>query len=199
SWAGGAAVNVLAFARAGKPMPTVQGNEQQTIALWDLATMTRQRELSGVSHVSALAFSPDGRLLAAQGVVPDEGETSAIKPAIVVWDATTGEQRHMLDFPRNDQFLPLAFSPDGKSLASMGYAGSVTFWALGPGKPRKPVELAGAVPKATVAGKLAFAPDVKTIAGTAERTVLVWDLATGKQKCSLPDPSQQVACLTFSP
>src|SRR5262249_22150540 len=50
-----------------------------------------------------------------------------------------------------------------------------------------------------VVEKLEFSPDVKTAAGLAEQAVRVWDLATGKQKHSLPDPLHQVACFAFAP
>jgi WD40 repeat protein len=91
-----------------------------SILLWDLRSGTLLRELSGhVSEVSALAFSPDGTLLASGGgdgvfrewVVRDGGLRNEQKIKTGVWQQVQGHQ----------SVYSVAFSPDGELIA---YAGS---------------------------------------------------------------------------
>ncbi len=72
---------------------------------------------------------------------------------------------------------PMAFSPDGKTLAAIGGRQALHFWDLATGKDRL------ATPEAHLGGvyALAFPADGKTlISGSDDRTVRVWDLATGR-------------------
>jgi WD40 repeat protein len=194
-------VRLLAFAPAGKMMATVQGDEQTAITVWDLATRTRKLELTSLTAVSEMAFSPDGRLLAASTpVVLDPAGIDPTRPAVVVWDAITGKQQHALTFKDESQVGRLAFAPDGKSLAVAITDGAVTFWDPTTGKQRSRVELE--LPKEMVGGveRLVFTPNLSTAAGAAtDQGVRVWDLTTGKQKRSLPHPSGQVTCITLAP
>ena len=57
--------------------------------------------------VTALAYSPDGALLA----------TASWDKTVKLWDATTGEQRATLS-GHSQPVSCLAFSPDGKILVS---------------------------------------------------------------------------------
>ncbi len=67
-----------------------------------------------VERVNALAFSADGRRLAAGSGEPTRGS------AIHVWEADTGTLRYALRDPHSDTVQALAFSPDGRFLASGG-------------------------------------------------------------------------------
>ncbi len=71
----------------------------------------------------------------------------------------------------------MAFSPDGRTLATIGSRPALHFWDLATGKDRL------ATPEAHLGGvyALAFPADGKTlISGSDDRTVRVWDLATGR-------------------
>src|SRR4029077_11140374 len=66
-------------------------------------TLERHKE----SAFAAVAFSPDGKLLAAQA--PN-------KPAIRIWDRATGKVEQDLAYPKGG-LTRVAFSPDGQLLA----------------------------------------------------------------------------------
>jgi WD40 repeat protein len=76
-----------------------------------------------------LAFAPDSRTLAGTVGVLGRSESGAVdrlQPQVVFWDAATGEQRTILTAPPGS-LVSLAFSPDGKTLATGG-VGVVLLW-----------------------------------------------------------------------
>ncbi|MCI0747389.1 MAG: protein kinase [Verrucomicrobia subdivision 3 bacterium] len=72
-------------------------------------------------RISALAFSPDGRLLASGAGYADY--------SVKVWDATTGEARAGLE-GHSAWITGLAFSPDGARLASSSADQTVRLWEM---------------------------------------------------------------------
>lgn len=105
------------------------------------------------SAVLSIAMSPDGRTLASG--------SNALESAIKLWDLSTGQlqQTLKLDSSKNfASFQHLAFSPDGKSLAS-ALGSSVQLWDSTTG------ELRWNVNKASYSSlPLAFSPDSQTLA-----------------------------------
>ena len=64
-----------------------------------------------------MAFSPDGRLLA----------TTDSSAGVHLWDAETGQLRTTLKAGR-ERRMPVAFAPDGLTVAAGGGNGSVVIW-----------------------------------------------------------------------
>ena len=136
----------------------------------------------------AVAFSPDGKLLA---VAPREPERS-----IFLWDFARGRAIHHLG-PSSASIIRVAFTPDGRLLAVVSERG-VTFWDVASGRRHPQAFGAGVVVS------FAVAPDSKTVAvgGDLRRggvpCVVLWDLVTGKELRALTGHQTPVHALAFS-
>ena len=139
--------------------------------------------LTGKEWVYCMAFSPDGRLLASGG-----GDNT-----VRLWDPATGEHRRTLTGHKASVYC-VAFSPDGRLLASCGGKDGA---AVGPGHRRAPAHpdrpqrqrLGGGVqPGRAAAGR-----------GGGDKTVRLWDPATGEHRRTLTGHSGCVLAVAFSP
>jgi WD40 repeat protein len=115
--------------------------------------------------VKSVAFSPDGKKLAA-----------ASAGLIELWDL--GSRAKVHDLRAHESFVnAVAFSPNGRWLASGGNDGTIRLWDPATGKLAMP--LYGHTSK--VAG-LAFSPESTVLASASEdMSVRLWDPTTGQE------------------
>ncbi|MBK7935779.1 MAG: PD40 domain-containing protein [Lewinellaceae bacterium] len=89
----------------------------------------------------------------------------------------------------------VAFSPDGKQLATASEDNTAKIWDLNTGKNVLTLERH----KASVEG-IAFSPDGKWLATASEdSSAVIWDLQTGKPRNILRGHENSVSCIAFSP
>ncbi|MEU0428433.1 helix-turn-helix domain-containing protein [Streptomyces canus] len=134
--------------------------------------------------VRKVAFTPDGRTLAAVDIEADGDQ-------VRLFDAATGRSQRTVKL--NTPFLSaFAFSPDGGTLATVsGSRGSVSMWDVRTGRLQDSFRVEGDV------ASLAFSPDARTLAASSARGVQLWDLATGQTRLTLPTRSPEA--VAFSP
>jgi WD40 repeat protein len=138
-------------------------------------------------HVSTLAFHPDGKLLAS-----GSGEDGAVR----LWEVPEGKHRlELADAGGRQQHVPLAFSPDGTTLASGSQDGVVKLWDPDSGDLRRTLRAGGGV------WCLAFSRDGRVLAAGCEGNgIRLWDVSDGRERPSLQSRSgTAVRCLAFHP
>ena len=116
---------VLYDARFTPDWKTLAWVTRGTIQLMDVASEQFGSSLSHEDFVSAVAISPDSRLLASAAAGTLEGN---FVPAIFLWDLSTGEQIHAL--AQDQPVTSLAFSPDGRSLAILTSDNVLKLWEV---------------------------------------------------------------------
>jgi WD40 repeat protein len=172
----------LAFAPDGK---TLVVTALGTTTVFDLPAK-KQLTVTRWGAEWPFAVSPD---LKTGATAPDRGvglvDVESGKALEVLWEYLVP------DPPRH---TALAFSPDGKLLASCSSAKTVFVWDLATKKPRK---LEG---HAKGVRSLAFSPDGTTLAtGGEDGVALLWDTASGKMKGTWKGHKGAVTAVAFSP
>jgi WD40 repeat protein len=177
----------VAFHPDGKHLVSVGADKQVKVWEW----RTRQEVFArpcGGAHFSmhAAAFSPQGGRQLAVGGAGD----------VTVWDWRNGQLLHTFAGHEKHR-VSVAFSRDGRRLASGNWAGSVKLWDA---------EAFGGEPLRTFrethypVGALAFDKDGGRLATASyNRHVDVWDTTTGDLVYRLPHTDGVVLGVAFSP
>lgn len=227
----------LAFAPDGKVLAS-RGGTDNIIRLYDVAAGRELRQIAmrkGRGSVNAnrvelivgmgggsggggagLAFSPDGKLIVAPG-------PGGRRPgnALLVFDVASGKELRKIELSQS--ITSMAFSPDGRTLATENADRTITLWEIASGKKRvalgNPASKQPRQTNATIvtavfdndgadfgsnepAGPigLAFSPDGRALAVRgADRSIRVWDVSAGKEVGRFKGHSGRIETVAFAP
>ncbi len=182
SWGG--EVSTLAFTGDGK---TLEVADPGAIGTWNLANQATidVHRLGGAPAGSAVAFSPDGQIVATGG---EDGN-------IRLWSATTSQE---IGAPMSSDLQPVdavSFSPDGATLAAASTDGTVQLWDVAT------EQEAGAamVASSAAVNALTFSPGGTILAtGDADGNVRLWTVATQTPAGAVMATGTAPAALTFN-
>ncbi|MER6274463.1 trypsin-like peptidase domain-containing protein [Streptomyces sp900105755] len=176
-------VSAVAFSSDRRTLATGSG---RTVRLWNVTDGRARASLTGATDsVFSLAFSPDGRTVAA-GMADGTAR---------LWDVATGQSRVLIGDRTGNAVEAIAFSPGGGVLATGSKNGAVQLWDARSGHLR--TTLAGHIGPVDT---LAFNPRGGTLAtGGGDKTVRLWDLDGHKTLRKLTGGAGIVASVAFSP
>jgi WD40 repeat protein len=176
------------------------------LRIWDATTGKLVCSLSKTKEIpfpDRRVFSPDGRVLAT-------ASNSSEHRTVHLWDTATGKEMDRLAWPENARPSCLVFSPDGKHLIVASGAperagdfeeDSVRVWDLASRRElcRFATELYRFGTPDGGKRSAAISPDGKTLAAAAGRVVLLWELASGKERGRFAGHRNTISSLAFSP
>jgi WD40 repeat protein len=183
------------------------GSSDGAIRLWDLASGGAVRTIrSQRSGIWSVALSPDARWVVASAA--RVGSSTDVDRVIRVW-SVQDPTRHLELAGHTDGVPIVAFSPDGSILASGSWDHTVRLWDPATGRMLR--TLTGHTGQVNT---IAFSPDGRLLASGAglvdyrqwrgdehavDRTIKLWDVASGREVRTLTGSAGEVVSLAFSP
>jgi WD40 repeat protein len=188
-------VSTIAFSPDGTILVSTHRTDEASsfwqvheVRVWDVQTQ-QQVDVLQIENINVIVFSPDGSLLA----------LGSEDNVIHLWDVAGKNQVGQMQSPTRWGVQSIAFSPDGKTLASSGSGDNVVrLWDV------QTHQQVGTLRGHTQQGVrcVAFSPDGRLLFSGGHRedeAVRVWDVQTQQQVGELIGPLDITYDLAFSP
>lgn len=171
---------ILAVRGPAFPAPEIPMGE--VLLVYDFATGRQLNVFPGLGTVEDLAFSLEGLLAIVRG-----------DRSIDLWNPGSGPLRQMPIQP--GPVRTIAFSPDGKLLASGGSDSVLRWWEAESGILLREIE-----GHEKAISSLAFTPDgTRLVSGSTDGSVRLWDVATGATLKVLAGLGSPIVHLSVTP
>ncbi len=178
-------VNSIAFSSDGITLATGSHFSPGNVKLWGARTFEHWQSLgTHPNGVNAVAFSPDGEILASAGT----------DKLIQLWDTFIGEPLQTLQ-GHTGPVLSVSFNPNGNTLASASRT-EIRFWDVDTGEQQQII-----TGDTHSVHSIALSNDGLTLAsGYSNGTVQLWDVnRQAKQQLTTDDSEAPIKGLSFSP
>ncbi len=170
-------------------MKAASASWDSTVMTWCMQSGEQLRTFRGhMDMVNDVAWSPDSKLIASAGSGSD----------ILVWEADTGTQaREPLRSPGAKSVGCVTFSSTASMLVSGGFDHEIVVWELPrDGKATVRRRLQG---HTDAVESISLSPDDKyAVSGSRDKTVRVWEVATGELITMLEAHTNQVRSVVWS-
>ncbi len=144
-----------------------------SIGIWEYDVMTGEEiKLSRVDRlrsIDGIFLSHDSRMYA----IPRNRK-------IEIWNLMTNQLVNILE-GSDRRIISVAFSPDGKMIASTDFSGVIRLWDIESG-----ISSEIQTPH-NIVSRVMFSPDGKTLVSSRDQDVRLWDVSTKQFKASLED------------
>ena len=169
------------------------GSSDKTVCLWDIenrnliCTFAKRKD-----PIYSVAFHPDSNLLASGGGSKYK-TTEGKKVIIYLWDINN--QELINTFIGHDlRVNALAFSPDGKTLASGSNDRTIRLWDISSGK-----QLQILVGHSDNVSNVAFSPDGKSLFSSGGGGINKWNVENGRRESNIAKEFDYVKCFAIHP
>ena len=164
--------------------------------VWEVRKLMGHFQLTGDASVRSVAFSPDGQY-ALSG-----SEDNTMK----LWDVATGKEVRTFR-GHSGEVTSVAFSPDGRHALSGAYDFDLKLWEVATGREvrtftrhSKAVFSVAYLGHSSFVSSVAFSPDGRyALSGSSDKTLKLWDVATGMEVRTFTGHSKPVLSVAFSP
>ena len=160
-----------------------QGSYGGRVMVWTLSGEEVVGFKANAKNLSSIAFSPDGKTLAAVGLGGD----------ISLWALPAGEKIGVLS-GHEVAAWSLAFVHAGRFLVSFGYEGTIKFWDTESWEEARTLR-----PQAPGVRGLAFSLDEALIALSMEGKAQLWSVEEWALQAELPVSTKSVSSVAFAP
>jgi WD40 repeat protein/serine/threonine protein kinase len=184
-----------AFSKDGRLLALASGETQgeNGVTVWDLDTWTHSFYRMNAEGVLGVTFSPDSRSFAVALGTLDSFQFVRDPGIAELRDARTGSLIQSFR-GHKEPLTSVAFSPDGKSLATGSGDRTIKVWDVATGAKR--MTLTGHELRPT---RVAFSPDGRHLASASEdTTVKIWDLTDGRFTATFLGHTREIFGLSYN-